>query len=232
MNSTATLTTAWFSAAIAAIVVASAATAAQEYTVHMNGANGTTTIYVSPNAVRRTEPGFKVDVIYRLSEGKIIYIDHQKKTYSEVTLAEARQRSTQATAGMSPQTKAMMSRMGNATPSFTKVGAGETIAGYATEKYLIKSAAAETEILAAPALSVPVGYYEATRVSAGATTPLGGANQSSEAMKNINGMILKRVGTMTMNRMTVTEVATSVDKAPIPSSTFEPPAGYKSVPLE
>lgn len=199
----------------------------------MNGANGPVTIYVSRNAIRRTEPGFKVDVIYRLSEGKIMYIDHEKKTYSEVTLAEARQQSAKAAANMSPQQKAMMSRMGlNAAPSFTKLGAGETIAGHATEKYLMKTAAMETEVSAAPALSLRPNYYEVARTSAGATTPFAGPAQSSEAMKNINGMILKRVSTMTMNRMTVTEVATSVDKSPIPSSTFEPPAGYTKAPKE
>lgn len=217
-------------ATAAIVVVASTTTAAQEYTVRMQGANGPTTIYVSRNAVRRTEPGFSVDVIYRLSEGKIIYIDHQKKTYSEVSLAEARQHGAKAAADMTPQQKAMMSRMGmNAAPTFTKVGPGETIAGYATEKYVMKTPAMEAEISAAPALSLPSGYYEATRASAGA---FGAATQSGAAMTSINGMILKRVGRMAMNGTTTTEVATSVDKTPIPPSTFEAPAGYKKVPKE
>ena len=167
-------------ATAAIVVVASTTTAAQEYTVRMQGANGPMTIYVSRNAVRRTEPGFSVDVIYRLSEGKIIYIDHQKKTYSEVSLAEARQHGAKAAADMTPQQKAMMSRMGmNAAPTFTKVGPGETIAGYATEKYVMKTPAMEAEISAAPALSLPSGYYEATRASAGA---FGAATQSGAAM--------------------------------------------------
>jgi hypothetical protein len=111
----------------------------------------------------------------------------------------------------------------------TKVGPGATIAGYATEKYVLKTPAMETEISAAAALSLPSGYYEMSRASAGV---FGRAPQSSEALKTINEFILKRVGTMTMNNVTTTEVATPVDTAPIPSSTFEPPAGYKRVPKE
>jgi hypothetical protein len=215
---------------LAIVAVASAATAAEEYTLKMNGANGPLTLYVSPKAVRRTEPGFNVDVIYRLADGKIVYIDNQKKTYSEVSLEEARQHGAKAAADMSPQQKAMMSRMGaGATATFAKVGPGETIAGVATEKYVMKSPAMETEVLAAPTLSVPEGYYEMTRASAGA---FGAAAQPGEALKAIQGMILKRVGTMTMNKMTTTEVATAVDTHPIPPATFNPPAGYKKVPKE
>ena len=215
---------------VAIVAVASAATAAEEYTLKMNGANGPLTLYVSPKAVRRTEPGFNVDVIYRLADGKIVYIDNQKKTYSEVSLEEARQHGAKAAADMSPQQKAMMGRMGvGATASVTKIGPGETIAGVATEKYVMKNPAMETEILAAPTLSVPEGYYEMARASAGA---FGAAAPPGEALKAIKGMILKRVGTMAMNKMTTTEVATAVDTHPIPPATFGPPAGYKKVPKE
>lgn len=212
------------------IAVASVSTASQEYTVRMNGANGPLTLYVSPKAVRRIEPAFNVDMIYRLSDGKILYVDNQKKTYSEVTLEEARQHGAKATSEMSPQQKAMMSKLGvNAPASFTKVGPGDTIAGFATEKYTMKTPQMETEVLAAPALSVPDGYYEMTRASAGV---FGAASQRGEALKSIKGMILKRVGTMTMNKMTTTEVATAVDTAPIAPAIFGPPAGYKKVPKE
>jgi hypothetical protein len=216
--------------AVAILTAALAASAADEYTVQMKGANGPVTIYVSRSAVRRVEPGFKVDVIYRLSEGRIIYLDDEKKTYSEVTLAEARQQGTQAAAGMSPQQKAMMEKMGvNAAPTFAKLGPGETIAGHPTEKYAAKTPAMQTEIEAAPDLAVPPGYYDMARASAGA---LGSAMQSGEALKAVNGMILKRVGTMAMNGVTVTEVASSVSTAPIARSTFEPPPAYKKVPKE
>jgi hypothetical protein len=203
--------------AIAATALAAAAV--DEYTVQMKGANGPVTLYVSRGAVRRVEPGFKVDVIYRLSEGRIIYVDDEQKTYSEVTLAEARQRGAQGAAEMSPQQRAMMAKMGaGAAPTFAKLGPGETIAGYPTERYAAKTPAIETEIEAAPGLSVPPGYYDMTRASAGA---IGASMQSADAMKTVHGMILKRVGTMPMN---------AVSTAPIPPSTFEPPAGYKKVP--
>jgi hypothetical protein len=215
---------------LAALLVAVAvpASAAQEYTVRMNGANGPLTVYVSPKAVRRAEPGFSVDTIYRLAEGKVIYLDHKNKTYSEATLAELREHTAKAAGEMSPQQKAMLSKMaGGAAAALTKTGPGETIAGFATERYTAKTPMVETEILAAPALSVPAGYYEMARASAGT---MGAAFQGNDAMKTVNGMILKRTGTMTMNKVTTTELATAVDTAPIPASTFEPPAGYKKVP--
>jgi hypothetical protein len=215
---------------LALLTIASAATAADQYTVRMNGPNGPLTLYVSPTAVRRTEPGFHVDVIYRLVDGKILYIDNEKKTYSEVSLDEARQHGTKAATEMSPQQKAMMTKMGVGAPaSVTKIGPGETIAGFATEKYVMKTPAVETEILAAPTLTVPNGYYDMARASAGA---IGAAAQPGEALKTIKGMILKRVGTMTMNNVTASEVTTAVDTHPIPPATFTPPARYKKVPKE
>ena len=121
-----------------------------------------------------------MDVIYRLSEGKVIYLDHQRKTYSEVTLAELREHTAKAVADMSPQQKAMMSRIGaGAGSNFTKLGPGEPIAGVATEKYVMKTPMMETELLAVPTLSLPSGYYEMARASAGT---MGAAFQSNEAM--------------------------------------------------
>jgi hypothetical protein len=48
--------------------------------------------YVSRNAVRAVSSNpIDTDVIYRLDTGKIITVDNKQKTYSETTLAEARQ---------------------------------------------------------------------------------------------------------------------------------------------
>lgn len=110
---------------------------------------------------------------------------------------------------------------------------GERRAGdggcFPTERYVAKTPAVQTEIAAAPGLSVPAGYYDMARASGGA---FGAAVQSGDAMKVVSGMILKRVGTMAMNGVTTTEAATSVSTAPIPPSTFQPPAGYRKVPKE
>src|SRR5439155_11193133 len=90
-------------AVVGLIVAASATAAAQDYTVQTKTDGGTAMTYVSRNAIRKTEPGSRVDVIYRLAEGKIIYIDHTKKAYAEVALEEARQSNVKMAAGMSPQ---------------------------------------------------------------------------------------------------------------------------------
>ena len=221
-------------ATIAALVLVAPTTAgAQDYTVQLNSYNGPATVYVSRTAIRKTEPGFKTDVIYRLAENKIITIDHEQKTYSEVTVAQERQINAQATATLSPQLQAMRSRLGlNNPPSFTTLGPGDTIAGYATEKYEIKTPAMTMEIWAAPALSIPPAYYEVFRIGAGPGSGFVGGTPipSREALKKITGMILKRVITTTLlNGTTLTEEATAVTTSPIPTSTFAPPAGYTKV---
>jgi hypothetical protein len=117
----------------------------------------------------------------------------------------------------------------------TKLGAGETIAGYATEKYLITTSSVQLEISAAPALEVPAAYYDllSPHQEAGAG-PLGDMGKVFEEMKKIRGMVMKQVSTLKiMGQTTVsTTVATSVQKGPIPASRFEVPAGYKAVPPE
>jgi hypothetical protein len=51
--------------------------------------------------------------------------------------------------------------------------------------------------------------------------------------KQIKGYLLKSVATVTatpmMKGIAFTQVATSVEKGPIPASTFEPPVGYQKL---
>ena len=56
--------------------------------------------------------------------------------------------------------------------------------------------------------------------------------QSNEAMKSVSGMILKRVGTMTMNKVTTTEVATAMDTSPILTFHIRPTSGLQEGPEE
>jgi hypothetical protein len=217
-------------ATLAIAIVASASAAAQDYTVRMSSDDGTATTYVARNAIRKIEPTFNREVIYLLAEGRIIHVDNNKKTYFVLSLSQAREANTQVEAKMSAQQKELMHRMGlDAPPTITRLGAGETIAGYATEKFLIKTSMMETQVWAAPALAVAPAYYEIFASGAGQGGPFGGMSPFSDAGKTIRGMILKQVVTSTNNKLILTRVATSVDKTPIPASTFEPPAGYKLV---
>src|SRR5215813_10444379 len=120
-----------------AILILSAAqiVSAQDFTVKMKDEDGKiiATHYVSRNAVRNvsTYPA-DTDIIYRLDKSTVITIDNKEKTYSEATLAEVRQMAARRENAMSPREKELIHRMGyGSSASVTKIGAGETIAGYA-----------------------------------------------------------------------------------------------------
>jgi hypothetical protein len=219
--------------AVGAILIASTLpVTAQDFTVRMKDQDGKIAVhYVSRNAVRNVASNpVETDVIYRLDTGKIITLNHQKKTYTELTLAQARQRFEKA---MRAQ-QATMRRLGMnvGTVSITKIGPGETIAGYATEKYATKTPMTQGEVWIAPALEAPPAYYDiATTHAAG---QMGVMDQIVKEMreKQVRGYLLKTVGTANMPMMkgvSFTQTATSVEKGPIPPSTFEPPAGYRKV---
>ena len=114
----------------------------------------------------------------------------------------------------------------------TKIGPGEEIAGYRTEKYAVQGMM-EMEIWAAPDLKVPELYYEALKMSVPANAVFD-VRKLFDEFKKIDGMTLKTVTTMKMLNMDVkTEtVVTSVERTPIPASVFAVPEGYKLVPAE
>jgi Domain of unknown function (DUF4412) len=205
---------------------------AQDFTIHMKMGDGVdgTTYYVNANAIRRTTPGAN-DVIDRIDRGVIIYIDHRNKVYKEVSAAEAREKIAGAFANMDPQKKAMLHQMGMDAPAqLTKIGPGETIAGYPTDKYSLKTAMAQGELWITQSLQFPAGYYRDFNLLSGVAAPLGDGGKVAEA----HGVVLKRIMTGSMGRTmsaggsaSATETAVSVEKNPIPSSMFEPPAGYQ-----
>ncbi len=198
---------------------------AQDFTVRMkmeDGAEGTT-YYVSPNAVRRATPG-GTDVIDRIDRGTIIYLNHRDKTYKEVAVAQAREAIAKGMGNLDPQKQIMLHRMGlDAPPQVSKLGPGEVISGYPTEKYSIKTGMAQGELWITQALQFPAAYYRDFNLLAGVATPFGDMGKISE----IHGVVLKRKMTAALGRgMNATETAVSVEKGAIPASMFEPPAGY------
>ena len=210
---------------------------AQDFTVQMKDGDGKSvaTRYVSRNAVRNvsTFPA-ETDMIYRLDKGTIISVDNKKKTYSEATLAEVKQMAAQKESAMSPQQIELMHRMGyGSAASVTKIGPGETIAGYPTEKYAVKGGTYQGEIWVTPALDPPPGYYDMLTAFAGSASGGMGVVMKELREKQIKGYLLKSTGTISFSPMmkgiTATEVASSIDKHPIPASTFDPPAGYQKV---
>jgi uncharacterized protein DUF4412 len=212
---------------------------AQDFTVRMRDQDGKTAIhYVSRNAVRNVSSNpVETDVIYRLDRGTIIRLNHHDKTYTEITLAQARQQGEQ-NAGTTNGPQAMMRRLGmtgSGSTSVTKIGPGETIAGYATEKYSTKTPMTDGEVWVAPALEAPATYYDMS--SSYAAAQMGAMGQILKELreKQVKGFILKMTGSGNMPMMkgiSFTQVAIAVEKAPIPSSTFQAPAGYRKVAVE
>ena len=207
---------------------------AQDFAIHMKMGDGVdgTTYYVSANAIRRTTPGAN-DVIDRIDRGVIIYIDHRNKVYKEVSAAEAREKIAGASGNIDPQKKAMLHQMGMDAPAqLTKIGVGETIAGYPTDKYSLKTGMAQDELWITQSLQFPAGYYRDFNLLSGIAGPVGDSGKLAEA----RGVVLKRSMTGLMGRSmsaggsaSATETAVSVEKKPIPASMFEPPAGYQKV---
>lgn len=228
----------WVQIAAAVTLSGSVSTlCARDFTIRMkmgDGAEGAT-IYVSPAAIRRTTPG-ATDVIDRIDRGTIIYLDHRSKTYKEASAAEAREAiskgmaklDSEKLAGLDPQKKALLHQMGlDAPPELTKIGPGETICGYPTDKYSIKMGMAQGELWITQALQFPAAYYRDFNLLSGVAGPIGDASKIAD----VHGIVLKRVMTMTLGRSTtpVTETAVSVEMAPVPASVFEPPAAYRKV---
>jgi hypothetical protein len=207
-------------AVFAVLSTTATAVAAEDFTVHMKNDDGkTATRYVSQKAVRQVSAyPVETDVIYRLDQGKIIRLDHKAKTYTETTpAAESQGLSGQsAGAGKLPP--------GIAAPTVTKVGAGQPILRYATEEYTVKSFVGQSQVWVTTALAYPPGYNEI--VTASLPPP-------AKAMflgDKVQGFPLKTVTIVNLaGGASTSEIATAIDKGPIPPSTFEPPAGYKKV---
>src|SRR5712691_7019561 len=184
--------------AVAAILIVSAQILpAQDFTVQMKDEDGRSiaTHYISRNAVRNvsSEP-VDSDMIYRLDSGKIITLNHKQKTYGEIAAAEMRQLIEKKQVSMSPEKQEAMRRLGfGAAATVTKIGAGETIAGYAPEKYSAKAPMIQAEIWVAPALEVPPGYYDL--MTSLLVAQIGGMGQVFKEMKGkqIKGYLLKAV---------------------------------------
>lgn len=197
----------------------------------------TATNYCTSNAMSRTSPDGN-DFIIRYDQQKTITIDHKKKTYSEMTFAQMQEMMDKAMSEMGKDKEsieALRQIMGQSMGqvSVTKQGAGESIAGYSTEKYLIKIPPMEIEVWSAPDLKIPGAYYDMLKMRT-PRNPMFDMGKMYDEFKKIKGMTMKSVTTMKMMgmNMTTTTVVTSVEKGSIPASTFEIPAGYKSAPFK
>jgi hypothetical protein len=185
-------------------------------------------IYISANSMK-TSSSDGADYLTLLEEKAYITVDNNNKTYSISTFQQLQDDARQAS---------NMEGWTTADVSIVEVGPGEAIAGYATKKYHATmnyriggtiEMSNEMEIWIAPGFGVPPQFYELNMVSLG--NPM--MRKIYEEMKKIDGMILRQVETMKEVRgkevTKTTIVVTSVEKGPIPESTFKVPPSYKKV---
>jgi len=224
-----------------AIVLAPAVVQAQDLTLRetttVKGQDTPSATFLGRTATRHNGAD-GMDVIVRLDAQKMITVNNKRKTYSEMTFDDLQKMANAATQQMEnlpPEIAAKMKGMmgGGGEASVTKLGAGETIAGYATEKYHVAMGPMEVDLWVAPDVVTPTMYYDVMKALAPAN-PMLDMKRLYEEFKKINGTPMKRVSNIKMmgQSMTETVVVNAVDKTPIPASTFEVPAGYKLVPMK
>lgn len=208
------------------------------YNVNANGKTSTATDYFTQNKFRSGDG--QHDTIVDTAAGTIVSIDHGRKEYSQTTVAEieaaltrASQQMEEALAGMPPALREKMEKMsgGGGAVSVAKVAGGKTIAGYATDRYVITLGPAETESFNAPTLVPPIEPGEMLRLQSLANPMMKGANKAVAELQKVKGMPLLTVTTIkAMGKSFITtKEATEVKTGALPAGAFEIPAGYKLV---
>jgi hypothetical protein len=193
---------------------------------------GQQTVYITESALKESSSeGF--DSIILFDGHKVIAINHHRQTYEEYTSDEVQAGLERAAQDLNSEEQKKMLRGMLGEPgklSLTEVGSGGVIAGYQTLKYDIEvPPLMKMEIWSAPDLQMPPRYFEAMQLRP-AANPLFDMSEILDAMKEIKGVHLKTVMTMSAMGMqvTTTSEATSVETADIPASVFQVPANYRN----
>jgi hypothetical protein len=218
-----------------------------------SGEAGTSTQYYSREHMRTTAG--QQDTVFEYASGTITNIDHKKKEYSQITLAEieeamaamnaqmeeARAQMEAMPAGMRERMAKMMGGMGGEV-TVTKGGTRD-VAGYATQEYQVTMGEGMTMSLwNTTALELPVPAADLRKLAsftgpmaAMASNPLfKGFGQLAEKMKEIEGLTLADQTSVRMmgRKSESSREATEVRTGPIPASSFDVAAiatGYKKV---
>jgi hypothetical protein len=222
-----------------------------------SGAAGTSTSYYSSEKMRTG--GGDTETIVEYGAGKITSIDHKKKEYSEITLAEmeaamkaATAKMEQANAQMKEQMAAMppamrekMEQMMGGVASSVTVTKGGTrqVAGYTCQDYTVAMGQAmTTKVCATTALKPPAPNLDyrkfASFAGAGAAMAnnpmLKSMEKMADEMKKIEGFTIAESTSMKMmgKSMDSSKEAVEIKKGPIPASAFDVAViakGYKKV---
>jgi len=222
-----------------------------------SGGAGTSTSYYSSEKMRTGDADNETIVEY--GPGKIISIDHKKKEYSEITLAEMEAAMKAAAAKMDEANAQMKEQMANMPPAVREKmekmmggvagavtvtkGGTRQVAGYTCQDYAVAMGESmTTKICATTALQAPapsVDYRKfssfAGSASAMASNPMfKSMGKMVEEMKKIEGFSIAESTSMKMMGKSVdtSKEAVEIKRGPIPASDFDVAViakGYKKV---
>jgi hypothetical protein len=222
------------------------------------GGSGTTTSYYSSEKLRTGDA--ETETIVEYGPAKIITIDHKKKEYSEITLAEMEAAMQQAAQKMEAASKQMEQQLAQMPPAVrekmqqmmggaggavtvTKGGTRE-VAGYSCQDYtLAMGETMTTKLCATTALKFPAPNVDFKRFSSFATSAgamaqnpmFKGMAKMADELKKIDGITLAESTSVKMmgRSMDSSREAVEVKKGAIPASAFDLATiapGYKKVP--
>ena len=193
------------------------------------GGPTTATQYISADKLLSSDG--RNDTIMDLASGRMIVVDHKKKTYQETSLEEMRQHFAELES-LLEDNPMMAAMLGSATTVDVKKGSGtRQVAGYTCDHYQMTIGAKfQVELWAARGLQAPAQYHDAQKMVYAAMGPMASRfNKLYEEMKKIDGVpLVTKIDTRVVGlKINSVSEATEVRKGPIPPETFAPPAGYK-----
>ena len=226
--------------AVLALSALAVSASAEDLTITFKMNDGaTSTHYFSKDRIRFNDG--KGDVIMEFASGTMVNIDHQKKQYSEMTVAEMQEtmkaasaQMEQAMAQVPPQMREQMAKMmGGAASEVTVIkGASKTVAGISCQSYTITMGASMTqETCNSTAIVPPFDPGEFKKLAFAMAPMMQGMDKMVAKMSEIGGLALSTHTTISMmGRKTETGMeATEVKKGPIAADVFSMPTGYKKV---
>jgi len=171
------------------------------------------------------------DTIVDLNAGKMVMIDHKKKSYSEATFEEMREHFAEMAEMIN--SNPMMSKMvGNISDiDVNKTLETREILGYTCTKYILSMGENFQQVLwVTPELKIPAEYYEASKAMYAMMGPMATRFEKMlESMKQIEGFSLAtevNMEVMGRDASSSSEVV-EVKKGAIPDDIFAAPSGYK-----
>jgi len=218
-----------------------------------SGGAGTTTHYFSSERMRTGDA--ESETIMEYAAGKIVSIDHKKKEYSEITLAEMEaamkaaaakmEEANAQMASMPPAVRQKMEQMmgGGASAVTVTKGGTRQVAGYTCQDYAVAMGQTmTTKICATTALQFPAPNVDYRKFQSFAGSAATMANnpmfksmgKMADEMKKIEGFTIAEATSMKMmgKSMDSSKEAVEIKKGPIPASAFDVAAiakGYKKV---